>query len=347
MNCGDIREKMSLYIDNLLNEDEEADFRRHLSECKACNEEYEFITKQIKQMQKMPEVELPKGFKEELHAKLLSEQRIKSRKKMNWRAYGAIAAVLLVVVVSVAQSDLLKLKMKSQNMDLAKQESAADSAAPEEVLIASDTAAADRGAGDINKMMITAEMESGEALDAPMFRIARAPEGNQYRSLTGTASSEAALQLNNVYLGYVTMKNMDVNELSAFVKTYENYNDDIYIQAESKIYPDIPEITISMLPESFDGYLQYILGNPNTLNHHVDVIDYSDSYNNELNELISLENAKETLESECDSITEEAYKEDMGKKINEIENQINIKNVEIQNLVNEASRAYITIEIQE
>jgi len=339
MNCGDIREKMSLYIDDLLNEDEKADFKGHLSECKACNEEYEFITEQIKQLQKMPEVEFPKGFKEELYVKLLSEQRTKSRKKINWRAYGAVAAVLLVVVVSIAQSDLLDLKMKSKNMDIAKQESAADSAAPEEFPRASDTAAT-RGAGDINKMMITAETESGEALDAPLYRIARAPEGDQQRALTGTASPEAALQLNNVYLGYVTIKNMDINELSAFVKTYENYNDDIYIQAESKIYSDIPEITISMLPELFDEYLQYILGNPNTLNHHVDVIDYSDSYNSELNVLISLENAKETLERECDAITEDTY-----KKIDEIENQINAKNEEIQNIVDEASRAYIVIEI--
>lgn len=103
MKCERIRQLMSAYIDNEMNEVDKIKFERHIAQCTQCKEEYELLTDIVDECSDVNEVELPENFREELHNKLLKAQGRKSRRfsgfirKNRWQtiAGSAVAAVLI------------------------------------------------------------------------------------------------------------------------------------------------------------------------------------------------------------------------------------------------------------
>lgn len=122
MRCEDIREIISLYIDNELNEEESKEIEKHLKSCEECNREYEDLLTIKRLLSEAPQVELPDNFKEELHKKLVAsvsmedsgaseannivqlEERSKKvkKKKLNWKVFSGVAAALFLTVVSLS-----------------------------------------------------------------------------------------------------------------------------------------------------------------------------------------------------------------------------------------------------
>ena len=107
MNCNDIRELMSLDIDNLLTNEEKDEFERHLSQCDQCKIEYKELIKTVEMLNHIPMKELPKDFNVELRKELEKQKQKRSITSINWKKYGVVAAVFLIGIVSVLQSDLL------------------------------------------------------------------------------------------------------------------------------------------------------------------------------------------------------------------------------------------------
>jgi hypothetical protein len=96
---------MSMYIDNEINEVDKAKFEKHIAQCPQCKEEYEILKDLVLECSEIDEVELPQGFMEELHNKLVAAQANKPSKitqfmrRVNWKpAAGAVAAVLILVI---------------------------------------------------------------------------------------------------------------------------------------------------------------------------------------------------------------------------------------------------------
>lgn len=117
MSCEKIMEMLSLYIDNELNEQESNEIEKHLKTCEECSREYEDLLAIKKLLSETPQVELPLGFKEELHQKLVEcstednnkiidfkeeSKKVRSKKKYNWKVLSGIAAGILLTVVSVS-----------------------------------------------------------------------------------------------------------------------------------------------------------------------------------------------------------------------------------------------------
>jgi anti-sigma factor RsiW len=105
MKCENIRELMSIYIDNEINEVDKAKFEKHIAQCPQCKEEYEILKDLVLECSEIDEVELPQGFREELHNKLVEAKANKPGKltqfmrRANWKpAAGAVAAVLILAI---------------------------------------------------------------------------------------------------------------------------------------------------------------------------------------------------------------------------------------------------------
>ncbi len=106
MKCEHIRELMSAYIDNEINEVDKIKFEKHIAECTECKEEYELLMDIVKECSDIDEVELPEDFREELHNKLQKAKESKSRRfssfirKNRWQTITAssIAAVLIFAI---------------------------------------------------------------------------------------------------------------------------------------------------------------------------------------------------------------------------------------------------------
>lgn len=123
MECNKITELLSLYIDDELSPQDRELVDEHLNNCESCSKELEDL-RQIRTLLAEPLVDLPSGFKQELHNKLVeankeeedhsvvSLNRFKSTKKktikrkglagrFNYKTAGVVAATFLVMVSSL------------------------------------------------------------------------------------------------------------------------------------------------------------------------------------------------------------------------------------------------------
>lgn len=105
MKCENIKELMSMYIDNEINEVDKAKFEKHIAQCPQCKEEFEILKAIVLECSEIDEVELPQDFIEELHNKLIAAKANKPSKftqfirRANWKpAVGAVAAVLILAI---------------------------------------------------------------------------------------------------------------------------------------------------------------------------------------------------------------------------------------------------------
>lgn len=105
MKCENIRELMSAYIDDEINEVDKAKLEKHLAQCPQCMEEYELLKDLVIECSEIDEVELPEDFREELHSRLIEARSGRNNgivgfvKKNKWKtATGAVAAVLIFAI---------------------------------------------------------------------------------------------------------------------------------------------------------------------------------------------------------------------------------------------------------
>ena len=112
MECKEIREILSLYIDNMLDENIAEEISMHLSSCDACKNEYEELLSLTAILNDLPDVEIPKEFDERLHTALLGVQMeddtemsviipIKGKRSW-WRRLSAVAAIFVVGIFAFA-----------------------------------------------------------------------------------------------------------------------------------------------------------------------------------------------------------------------------------------------------
>ncbi|RKD33169.1 zf-HC2 domain-containing protein [Thermohalobacter berrensis] len=102
MDCKEFNENLSLYIDNELTMEKKEDFEAHLQHCQQCKKEYESMKLIVESLGSFKQVELPKNYKSELRRKLKNQRsrRTDNKKKINWRLYSALAACILIFIVS-------------------------------------------------------------------------------------------------------------------------------------------------------------------------------------------------------------------------------------------------------
>ena len=101
-NCESVKEMLSLYIDNMLCEDESEAVKTHLAECDECKGEYDFLKGMTCVAREMPVLSVST----DLHAKIMqaatSQQAVKkSARRILWRMASGFAAAAAVVAISV------------------------------------------------------------------------------------------------------------------------------------------------------------------------------------------------------------------------------------------------------
>ena len=106
-NCSEVRENISLYIDNELSADGRSMFEEHIGTCADCQREYDEVMRIVGLCRDVQEVELPENFRDELHNKLLvaaNENGTKSsilQRARYIRIFSSIAAgFILIFLVS-------------------------------------------------------------------------------------------------------------------------------------------------------------------------------------------------------------------------------------------------------
>lgn len=104
MDCKDFQAYSSAYIDNMLSEEEELDFKNHIEECITCNIAFENLKTVVESTNMIREIELPVNFSYELHEKLQDAKnyKLKSALFSRGKILSGIAATLLILVLSLS-----------------------------------------------------------------------------------------------------------------------------------------------------------------------------------------------------------------------------------------------------
>jgi len=139
MNCNEISDKLSLYIDDELSSEEMKQVEEHLNSCENCQKVLDEYRNLISVLKNLPEEEPPEGYCERLHEKLLATgsqaqnkgpvSKIKGFNRSKWLKYGSIAAALVLVVAVAGINNMGRLGMKAENQsayDMATAESPAE-----------------------------------------------------------------------------------------------------------------------------------------------------------------------------------------------------------------------------
>ena len=119
MNCNEVRDKLSLYLDDELNEKEKKLMDEHLKNCPECSSELKGYRKIIQLLNELPNEEPPEGYCKRLHERLLNaglnsdspaNTESKASKIVNfskngkvrryrWTKYAGIAAALVLILL--------------------------------------------------------------------------------------------------------------------------------------------------------------------------------------------------------------------------------------------------------
>lgn len=103
INCKEINELISLYMDNELDELTRKAFEEHVNLCKDCKDNLDELLSMKELLGSIEEVELPEGFKATLHEKLMEEKQ----KKENKSKFLLINSKYIKIISSVAACILL------------------------------------------------------------------------------------------------------------------------------------------------------------------------------------------------------------------------------------------------
>ncbi len=106
MDCKQVINLISMYVDCELDESQKAKFEEHVNQCPSCKEELNDILKVLEILHSIPEVDLPASFKDELHEKLIqvkenefSTGKLSFIKSRYIRALSTVAAGALIIFV--------------------------------------------------------------------------------------------------------------------------------------------------------------------------------------------------------------------------------------------------------
>lgn len=138
MDCEEIREQLSAYVDDLLDAGDKARVEEHLLSCKACQQELASLKALVSELGSLESVEPPKDFLDQLNEridarswfpKILRTLFKPMRVKIPLEFAGAVAVAILVLVFLHTQKE--ELGLKQAPVGLVKQEEPSEQVAME------------------------------------------------------------------------------------------------------------------------------------------------------------------------------------------------------------------------
>ncbi len=233
MICKECRQKISLYLDNELTEEEKTEFENHVSECEDCRNELDKIKRIVKELNSIPMEELPEGYCKNLHMKLKEArpEEKKTKKRFGIRKMSAIAAALIIVLMVPVALNSGKMGMqKNETLDSAPAEYSMEFAEEPSEPRAPDM---EYGATDSNM---------AKSYDDGDYATTDEREGNaEYDDKVAVTSNEGYRdrELKIVKNGYVSIETEDydlfiseikgkVNFYGGYIEAFETYSNNYY-----------------------------------------------------------------------------------------------------------------------
>lgn len=352
MKCNEISDKLSLYIDNELSDEEMHLMEEHLQSCEKCQNELEEYKNLISVLQSLPEEEPPEGYCKRLHDKLLENSsqpktkkkalNIKSFNRYRWLKYGSIAAALVLVFLVVNINNFGGMKAKNESYDMSSAESPAESngSAQQAPSVAPQTEAAmpEEAAEmkyDEEQMYVRGEM--GGSNDSIMLSSIKA-EKEMKIIKTGTISAQT--EDYDMFLNDLSMK---ISSLGGFL---ESNNTEVY-----QVYDDnklmYGSLIIRVPQESFYELVEYLENNTEVRRKNINETDVTKEYYEKDNKVKNLEIQEQHLRELFEKATTVEEMLLIENELRRVRTEIDALNIRLSDINDRAAMSTINLEIEE
>ena len=352
MSCNEICDKLSLYIDNELSDEEMQQMEEHLQSCENCQKELDEYKDLISILKSLPEEEPPEGYCARLHKKLSDNSarfqpgtekpasKIKSINRFRWMKYASIAAALVLVFLAGNMSNLglNGLGMKSKNESSydysgSPSENKSDIMAPQEAVPEEERY--EMGYDGQNTDEIRGQTYSMN--DSVMLASLKA-EKEMKIIKTGTISAQT--EDYDIFLNDLTVK------LSSFGGFLESNNTEIYqIYNDNKLM--YGSIKIRVPQESFYELVDYLESTVEVRRKNINETDATKEYYEKDNKVKNLEVQEQHLRElfEKANTVEEMLL--IENELRRVRTEIDALNISLSDINDRAAMSTINLEIEE
>jgi negative regulator of sigma E activity len=351
MNCNEVRELLSLYIDDELDENEKLLVEQHLQICEECQRELEEYKKIIQALQEIPDEEPPLGYCKRLHDKLLAaeaertelhETNIKetpaeiteiprkSKNKMyRWVKYGSVAAAFVLVFLVYGMNNLgMKNSKAEMSYDTAQSNGAEAPAAPAE--------SADFGVMDVRG---TSEAEEYKAKEEYQYSLMNVPEIDMKIIKTGSLRVET-----KDYEKFISDITIEVQNLGGYL---ENSNSEVYQVFENDDRLMYGNHKIRVPQESFYEFINYIESSSLVKIKNISETDVTKEYSEKDNKVKNLEVQEEHLRTLFDKAQTVEEMLLIENELRRVRTEIDFLNISLKDIDDRAGMSTINLAVDE
>lgn len=355
MNCNEISDKLSLYIDDELSSEEMKQVEEHLNSCENCQKVLDEYRNLISVLKNLPEEEPPEGYCERLHEKLLATgsqaqnkgpvSKIKGFNRSKWLKYGSIAAALVLVVAVAGINNMGRLGMKAENQsayDMATAESPAEyyggapapSSAPQPETAMPEEVAGMEYDGDYKYNRGELSYQSDDSI-----MITSLKEQKEMKIIkTGTISAQT-----EDYDKFLNDLSMKVNSLGGFL---ESNNTEVYqVYNEKKLM--YGSLRIRVPQESFYELVDYLENTVDVRRKNINETDVTKEYYEKDNKVKNLEVQEQHLRDLFEKATKVEEMLLIENELRRVRTEIDALNMSLSDINDRAKMSTINLEIEE
>ncbi len=365
MECNEIRDNLSLYIDDELSEEEKKALEEHLDNCPECRKELEEYRIIIKAINELPDEEPPAGYCKRLHEKLLEAEKdvqdvqkeektsktvtfpSKSRgNKFRWVKYGGLAAALVLVFLVYGNS---RGMMKNSSNKMAEQAPMAPAESPSSMR-------SDSGGGESTYFDMAESPEEYYAADQEnnaKMEEAGIPKSIDF-SQQMTALAAAPRELKIIKSGSIYTQTKDyekfsgeiaakIGELGGYIESsstavYQIYGDEKLMRGNLKIR--VPQ-------ESFYETVSYLEQNSEISHKNINEKDATKEYYEKDNKVKNLEIQEQNLRALFEKATTVEEMLQIENELRRIRTEIDEINISLSDINDRSSMSTIDLEVEE
>lgn len=312
MTCTFDQAKIQDYIENMLSPDERQAVEAHLAVCPECHREWVEMNNLMQLLSGLPMEELPEGFKEELHEKLVGTVQEKQEEKTrvrpllhlkkHFKAYSAAAAVLVVGMISVNSLYMNKATLPEGVYNLAAPAAMEDSASPKMKSTARGEAPAepemDAAVGTYGAAPEGVSMEAPPAEPAPAQNGQSGGNVTEGTAFTASGADTGIQERKVIRSGSANLSTLSydktVDALTAYANQHGGYVENLYtgnqyepIAAENALKSG--NITLRIPVGSFDDFFKSLGAYGKVSEKTLTAEDISNQYRDTYNQAVNLE----------------------------------------------------------
>lgn len=346
MNCNEIKDMISLYIDRELEDEEKLLFEKHIEQCENCKKEFEEYKKIINMLQNLTEEEPPKGYCKRLHEKLLNVKlQSKANTRSRWIKYSSIAAAFVLIFSTIYISSItggFKDGASKKEKSIAY-----DDQAPATELKESPAAAPP---ADINGGGFTGIQSEGVANKRTMDN---AEVATNY-GITVAPIENAEMEMKIIKSGYIVTQteayDVFINDLILKVESFGGYLEQNNTSVRT-VYDDrdlkYGNLIVRIPQDKFNEFIDFLETTSEVNQKNINETDVTKDYYEKDNQVKNLELQESHLRelfAKAQTVEEMLLIEN---ELRRIRTEIDALNISLSDIDDRASMSTITLEVEE